>query len=382
MSLLPSYVVRDVGGVEVGVVGAVLRGARQLLNPASPGLESIDFADELTAINRAASELAGRGVSVIVLTIHQGLEQEYYAGPTRRGVAASGDLMPILNGLHDEIDLVVSGHTHAFTNSYVESAAGKPVLVVQSWSAGRAVASVDLTVHPQTNEVLSKSAEVNKTYGDVEPGNAPQADVAALVAAATSRVAAQTNRVVGRANVALPRQFSDAGESALGNIVADAQRQATKADFALTNPGGIRTGLEKGAVTWGQLFTVQPFGNQLVVVTLTGRELTAVLERQWADEASPRFLQISGFRYEWDASAPNGQRVVAIQASNGATVAAHRDYRVVVNSYMASGGDGFGLAGTPQTKFEQTDLDALVDYFGERPRGVDAPTLGRIRRRH
>lgn len=380
--LLPPYVVRDVGGIRVGVIGAVLASASRLLNPASPGLSEVEFAPEVDVINRAAEQLLARGVTVIVLTIHQGLEQAYYGGPTRSDVTASGDLSPILAGLHDEIDVVVSGHTHEFTNAFVRNASGREVLVVQSLSAGRALATVDLSVEATTGEVLRKSAEVNMTYGDEAPGNEAQPDVEALVVSAMARVSATTERVVGKANVAFPREFTDAGECVLGSVVADAQRRAVKADLALTNPGGIRKGLDAGTVTWGQLFAVQPFGNQLALVSLTGSEIRAVLERQWSEQESPRFLQISGFRYEWDAGAPVGKRVVSLQTPNGTALAAERTYRVVVNSYLANGGDGFGLAAAPHQTLMQTDLDALVDHFGAHPRGIDPPAIGRIRRRN
>lgn len=379
--ILPSYVIRDVGGIPVGVIGAVLGGARQLLNPASPGLASIDFIDEVQTVNRVASELVARGVRVIVLTIHQGLEQTPYRGETQRGVLAGGELSPILRALHEEIDVVVSGHTHSFTNAYVATDAGKELLVVQSLSAGRAISTIDLSVHPTTYEVLDKTAEVTMTYADVAPGNQPQADVAALVAAANSLVAARTSRVVGRANVALPREFNADGESALGNLVADAQRIAAKADMALTNPGGIRTGLPAGPITWGDLFSVQPFGNQLVVITLTGQQLGQLLERQWRVGAEPRFLQVSGFSYDWAPSAPIGRHVTALRRSNGAALAADGHYRVVVNSYMARGGDDSGLEGQASTVLEVSDLEALVRYFEAHPAGIEAPALGRIHQR-
>lgn len=379
--LLPTYVVRTVGGVQVGVIGAVLQGAKRLLNPASPGLAGLDFVDVPTAVNRAADDLVARGVHVIVLTIHEGLEQDYYPGPTQRGLSAEGALTSIASQLHDEIDVIVSGHTHAFTNAYLPKASGNELLVVQSLSAGRAVAAVDLEIHPHTNHVSSKVAQVYETFGDVAPGTIPQPDVAALVHAASNHVAPQTERIVGRVNVPLPREFNEAGESALGNIIADAQRDAAKADFALTNPGGIRTGIPVGPVTWGQLFAVQPFGNQLVVVILTGRQLAAVLERQWQDGHEPRFLQISGFSYEWDATAARGQRVVTVATPNGTPLAAERTYRVVVNSYMASGGDGFGLEAVANTPLAQTDLDAIVSYFQAHPRGLEAPVLGRVIKR-
>lgn len=379
--LLPPYVVRTLGGISVGVIGAVLRGAPRLLNSARPGLDTLDFQDEVTAINRAASELVGRGVRVIVVTIHEGLEQPYYAGPTQRGALPGGDLQPILLGLHDEIDVVVAGHTHAFTNTFAQNANGHELLVVQSMSASRGVASVDIAVHPQTNQVLHATAAVYKTYGDVTPGNQPQPDVAELVHAAAARVATQTGRVVGTTLDDFPRVANEAGEIALGSVIADAQRAAGKAEIAITNPGGIRAGLTKGQVTWGQLFTAQPFGNQLVLVELSGVHILELLQRQWQG-TEPRIFQISGFSYEWDAAAPLAQRVVKLRGPDGKPLHMTRKYRVVINDYLAAGGDGSGLSGIKQTDLGQTDVEALEKYFTAHPHGVAAPATPRISRVH
>lgn len=380
-ALLPPYVVRNLGGVTVGVIGAVLQGAPRMLNRSRPGLDTVDFQDEVTAINRAAMELSARGVRVIVVTIHQGLEQPYYAGPTRRGALPGGDLQPILHGLDDEIDVVVSGHTHAFTNTFASTANGHELIVVQSMAASRGLAVVDLGVHPETHQILHATATVHQTYGDITPGSQPQPDVAELVSAAAARVAVRTGRVVGQTLVELPRQANEAGEIALGSVIADAQRAAGKADVALTNPGGIRSGLPQGPVTWGQLSTMQPFGNQLVVLELRGLDIVSLLERQWQG-AEARFLQISGFTYKWDAAAPVGQRVVQLRGLDGKPLAMKRKYRVVTSDYLAAGGDGSGLEGMAHTALGQTDLEAIEQYFAAHPQGVTAPTSPRIARIH
>jgi 5'-nucleotidase len=168
---------------------------------------------------------------------------------------------------------------------------------------------------------------------------------------------------------------NDAGESALGDIIADAQLAATRADtkgaavIAFTNPGGVRTDIPKnedGAVTYADVFASQPFRNQLVTLTLTGVQIKNMLEQQWLDPKRPRILQVSkGFNYTWDGAKPYGDRVVADRMSlNGQRVDPAMSYRVTVNNYLAVGGDGFTVLkeGNAQ-QFGIYDVDALYAYF-------------------
>src|SRR5262249_24143811 len=166
--------------------------------------------------------------------------------------------------LDSEIDVVISGHTHAFSNAILKNQQGKEILVVQAFAASTAFDLVDLEVDSETHDVTAMSASVVTTFGDAGPGLSPAADVAPIVSAADARVAPLVNRVVGSAPQAITRTESSAGESALGNLIADAQRKATGSELAMMNPGGIRADIPAGTVTWGMLFTVQPFANSLV----------------------------------------------------------------------------------------------------------------------
>ena len=165
----------------------------------------------------------------------------------------------------------------------------------------------------------------------------------------------------------------------LGNLIADAQRaRGDGAQIAFMNPGGIRADLPSGELTYGQLFTVQPFGNSLVSMDLTGAQILRLLEQQWQPDRT-RFLQVSrGFRYTWDDHRPVGQRVVVASLEDRPLEPA-ATYRVVVNSFLASGGDNFGVL-TEGTNVVggPVDVDALVEYLGEQPQPVRATIEGRI----
>ncbi len=187
-------------------------------------------------------------------------------------------------------------------------------------------------------------------------------------------------RVVGHTSAALTRDQGGSGESSLGGLVADAQRGSTGADVAFVNPGGLRADLDAGEVTYGEAFGVQPFGHPLVTVTLTGAQIDALLEQQWAGHHEPRMLApSSGFAYAWSASAPIGEKVDAsLIRLDGAALEPGASYRVTVNGFLADGGDGFTVL--EQGRFPHrgaVDVDALSEYLGATS-PVARPPGGRI----
>ena len=380
--IVPPYAIRAVEGVPIAFIGAVLKAAPSIVTPT--GVADLAFLDEADAVNAYVPELAQRGVRAIVLQIHQGDTQAPYAGPTRSDAPPpTGALDRVIARLDDEIDVVVSGHTHEFTNALMPNAHGKPLLVVQARSAGVAYDDIDLVLDRRTGDVVEKTATIVPTWGDAGPGLTPDPAVARIVAAADARVGDTVERLVGTARVAISAQPNDAGESALGDLVADAQRAALHVDFALTNPGGIRGDLDAGKVTWGELFSVQPFGNMLVGVRLTGAELVALLNRQWGGAQPPggRILQISGFGYTWDASAAEGsERVVEIHDARGRPLDRTQLYVVAMNSFLATGGDAFPAQPSVTPGVTPSDLDALVRYLASLPQPFEAKLAGRIRR--
>ncbi len=146
------------------------------------------------------------------------------------------------------------------------------------------------------------------------------------------------------------------------------------------NPGGIRTSIVAGTVTWGELFAVQPFGNDLVRMELTGDQIRQLLEQQWLNQPFPRMLQISGLQYTWDAARPVGSRVVEIRR-NGGVLDPAAMYSVTVNSFLRFGGDNFTvLTQGASPVVGPVDLDAFVEHVSSLPQPFVAPPLGRIQR--
>ncbi len=383
--LIAPAVVRELAGVKVGVIGAVLKETPPIVTPA--GVAGLEFRDEAESINAQVRRLQRQGVNTIIVAIHQGAPQSpSYTGPTDAGASVGTPISTIVSQLDDAVDLVVSGHSHSFTNALVPNESGHPILVVQAFSYGTAYDDVDLVVDRYTGDVVSKSASIVTTYSDVEPGATRAADVQAVVDAAVARVAPLVNQQVTTIASDIVRTQNAAGESPLGNLIADAQRAATGSDFAFMNPGGIRADLTyaasssnasdaAGTVLWGELFTVQPFGNTLVRINLTGQQVVDVLNQQWTTN---RMLQISGLTYTWDNALPAGSKVVEV-LQNGAPIDRSATYTVTVNSFLVGGGDGFTVftLGTDQVGGE-VDLDALIDYLRTQTQPVAAPPLNRI----
>jgi len=398
--LFPATAVRSFGKgrgrVRVGFVGLTLKGTTSLVSP--QGIAGLRFADEAETINTAVPRLRRQGADAVVVLIHEGGRT---AGPPNPDgcEGLSGDLLPILERLDAGVDVVVSGHTHW---SYVcdwRSADGKRSLLLTSAGVwGQMVTDIELAIDPVSRRVVSRRADnvivqspgyaASSSRGPVlntalYPQFAPRADVAEYVRRYTEAARQFTQRPVGRVSGPAPRSEGGAMTvSPLGNLIADAQRAASGAQIALMNPFGIRAALNPaadGAVTFGDIYAVQPFANTIVTQTLTGAELKAVLEEGLDDVGPNQQLNPSdGMVITIDMARPAGSRVVSLML-NGAAIDPVANYRVTTNSFLAGGGDGFtGLARKRDATVGMPDIEAFELWLKSVPvRGV--PTDERVR---
>lgn len=376
---LPTSTVVEVGGVRIGVIGVTLRELPTVVT--AEAVAGLTFGDEIAAADAASAELTAQGVAAQVLLVHQG-DEGAGGGPSDCSVEPGGAGSAIAQGVSADVDAVFTAHTHQQYVCAQPDPAGNPRPVVQGLSFGRLLSVVDVVVDPATGDVVrDRTAARNEVVSrDVEPDAAVQA----IVDEAVADAAPIANEPVGTITADLLRTGGPSGETPLGDVIADAQLAATRdagAQVAITNPGGIRADLPfapDGVVTYGEAFTVQPFGNILQVVTLTGAQLDAALEQQWAGQSSPRILQVSStLRYGWSNAAPVGDRVTGITV-DGVPVDPAAPYRVTVNNFLAAGGDNFTAfaEGTDLTGAE-IDLDALLAYFGANP-ALAPPAQDRI----
>src|SRR5262245_12488913 len=373
-TILPPYKVVKVDNAKIAFIGLTLEGTPEIVTPA--GVAGLEFRPEVQTINNLVHTLRNdQGVRAFVVLIHQGGQQTApFAGgfmDVNRCDNFTGDIKPIVEQLDPQVDLVVSAHTH---QPYICKFNGIPTTSASSF--GRLVTDIDLVIDHQSKDVTSVDAHNVIVTRNV----AKDAAETAIVNKYDTLSAPLANRVVGSQTANITRDVSFAQESALGDVIADAQLASTSpADFggavvAFMNPGGIRAELTCSAacsptspapVTYNQLFTVQPFNNVMTVKTMTGDMIRRLLEQQFTVlPGGIRLLQVSnGFTYTYDLTQPAGSRVFNIKI-NGTAVDPLASYRVAMNNFLASGGDGFTVfnEGTDPLGGE-IDLDALVTYF-------------------
>jgi 5'-nucleotidase len=354
--VLPPYTVLHREGVPVGVIGVTTTETPSIVVP--DAVAPFEFLDLSDSVNQAVAALHRRGVHTIVVLAHAGGFQDPGKDP-------AGEVLDETRQMDPDVDLVVAGHTHSFLNTKVNNA-----LVVQAYRYGTAFERVKLTVDRRTRDVTGSSAEVITTYDDAI---APAADLAELVKTFRDRIAPVARRLIATAAAPITRDATPAGESALGDLIADGQAKEAGAQIALMNPGGIRADLKAGQLTYADLFSVQPFDNGLVRTTLTGAQLKAVLEQQFQD-AGDKILQVAGIKETYDRTRAPGDRVTALTLNDGTPVDPAGGYTVAVNGFLATGGDGFTVLkdGTGTTSVG-SDLDALEHYVEGLPQPFTAP---------
>ena len=378
--------VKEYDGIKVGFIGVVTRQTPSIVRRA--GMVGLKFRDEAATLNSYAAQLKQQGVEAIVAVLHEGGAVDTHWNDTACA-GAKGAIFDIAQQLSGDIDLVFSAHTHQGYNCVVDTPNQKGLRVVQATSYGRGVSVVDVVLDPTTRDIdrtrtdSRNIAVVNQARGK-HAAVPKDSQIAQLVAEYATLAAPRANRAVGSIAASIgnnsPDGIRDAADSAAGRMIADAQLAATSApaaggaQVALMNSGGIRATLPcttqpPCSVSYGQVFTVQPFGNNLVVMTLTGQQFKALLEDQQMTSAKePRFLHPSRtLTYTWKRSAAYGERVTDLRASDVAVKPEGR-YRVVVNSYLAEGGDGFKrLREGSERSGGMLDVDALAGFLQAHP---------------
>jgi 5'-nucleotidase len=372
--LLPPYAVREVNGVRIGFIGMTLEGTPDIVTQS--GIESLEFRDEADTANRYAAELQEQGVQAIVVLLHEGGTQ--VGGGINDCTNLTGPITEIVPRFSDAIDVVVSGHTHQAYNCVLDDRA-----VTSASSFGRLVTDIALRIDPGSGDVVDVQARNVVVGRDVAPDTA-QKELIGRYRALLGPIASEE---VGETSAPIVRAAAPSGETPLGDLIADAQLAATDdeqgAVAAFMNPGGVRADLDAGPVTYEEAFTVQPFGNYVTTLDLTGAQLDCLLEQQYVTE---RVLQPSAtVSYTVrQAGTPGtaadpctGSKVDEIMIG-GAPVDPAGTYRITVNSFLADGGDGFSVLtqGTNDV-VGGADVDALTAYLGAN-RPVAPPATGRI----
>ncbi|GII93398.1 5'-nucleotidase [Sinosporangium siamense] len=374
---LPPVSIRWKNGVPIGFIGLVTKTTPSIVT--SEGIKDLRFIDEVKAANVASKLLKLVGVKAQVVLVHEGDQVTPNQSPDACS-AVPGEGNRIATQVDPEIDMVLSGHSHQAYLCQLPDPAGRNRLYSQGGSFGRVITQVDFQVNTRSRDIVRESVVADNHV--VTRTVTPDPQIVNFVQTWKDRVTPVANRPVGNISADITRAPAPSGESQLGNLIADAQLEAAKtggnAEIALMNPGGVRadfTYAPDGVVTYGEVFTVQPFNNLTQVVTLTGAQLDALLEQQF--QVNRILAPSASLTYTINRALPLGSRVSNI-AINGQPVTETQQIRVAANNFLVGGGDGFSVF-TQGTDLWSgpLDIDALVAYIGARS-PVGPPAVDRI----
>ena len=365
-TIFPAYKIACVNGVPIGFIGVALKDTPSILTPSK--VKGLKFLDEAETINKYAKKLKHMGVKTIVVIIHDGGYQE---GLYNESLNMSGPILDVVNATDPEVDAFITGHTHQTYNAVINGR-----IVTQAGSAGTVLTDIDLEISNKTHDVVKEKSRNIIVSRDVPK----DPEVSELITEYKDLVAALANRVIGNITSDITVVMSNSGESALGDVIADAQLYATSdpedgsAVVAFANPGGIRADLIynqqsadelPGQVTYGEVFSVQPSEISMVTMTLNGTQIDTLLEQQ-LDNPTPRILQVSkGFSYVWNESAPPGNMIdISSIKINDTSISPSGLYRVTVNNRMAEGSYNLFVLKEGVNRTEGSLVrDALVNYL-------------------
>ena len=428
-TLLPPYGIKTFAGVKVAFIGMTLKGTPGIVTPT--GVAGLQFRDEADTVNALVPKLRAQGIESIVVLVHQGGFQTSpnlgdingCDGNLKNTDGSDSDIGAIVKRLDNAVDLIISAHTHAAYNcsastvdvksvggvvtstsrpTGLANSIGRLVPVTSASAFGRLLTEIDVTINLATRDVTGVVATnrlVDRTDAAINAAITADPTVKNIVAGYSALVSPLANKVIGSITSALSNSAATSGEMPAGDLIADAQLQATQppalggAVVAFMNAGGVRSpGFTATTyphdVTYGEAFTVQPFGNSLVTMTLTAQQIKDVLEQQFVGckgQTTQRIMQVSnGLKYSWSAGAAACSKIIDVTitptdvtvvppaqtaapdtlVSNGVVLNPTKTYRVTVNNFMATGGDGFGVfVGGTNTLGGAQDIDALVAYL-------------------
>lgn len=362
--LISPYVVLQVNGEQIGVVGYTTE-ETQILS--SPG-PNVKFNNIEESVQAAVDELTGQGINKIVALSHAGFGRD-------REVAAA------VPGL----DIIVAGHTNTYLSNTDESAegpyptvvngpTGDPVLLVSDFTWGKYLGRLDATFD-ENGVVTSYTGNPILLDSSVEKDPEIQARVEALAAPVNDLL----TKTIGSAAVDLDGERSSCrfGECVMGDLITDAMLWETASEgtqIAITNGGGIRASIPAGDVTVGDVLTVLPFGNLISTFELSGAEVVDALENGVSRAENPdndgtgRFPQVAGLRYSWNPNQPVGSRIVSVEVKNAdgsySPIDMNATYKITSNDFMRAGGDGYEVFVNARNAYDfGTALDEAVQAY-------------------
>lgn len=306
------YIILERKGLKIAVIGIITPDTALTTKPEN--VKGLSFTEPERVLPGLIREAREKGAALVIVLSHCGLERD-------RKIAA----------LVAGIDVIVGGHSH--TAIEPPCLAGNTIIVQAGW-AGKYLGVLDIQYDAQSGKISGYTAKGELKPVVEEKGLSPDAKIEKIIESFDKQIRGEFSRIVGETSVELTRSYVE--ESNLGDLICDAIREAAAADIAFQNSGGIRADIPRGKITLNQVFQVLPFDNQLISMDLTGRQITAALERSAAGEHG--ILQVSGLKVTVDVKAPPGSRIKQVIVA-GRKIEPDQHYRVAVNDFLAAGGD-------------------------------------------
>ena len=313
ISALKPYIVRDVGGISIAVIGVVTGDTPVTTHPKN--VTGLQFLSPEDTVAKYVRELRGKSNIIVVLS--------------HIGFGADIDLAKKVDG----IDFIVGGHTHAKVEK--PELVGKTI-IVQAFEHSKVLGVLDLTV--ENGSVVQASGRLES----IKPTGNENKAVGVIVSKYQQKVDAVMYELVGEALFDLDGANVRLKETNLGNLITDVMRETSGADVALINGGTIRTSIKQGTIKVSDVYAVVPFDNYIVAIKLTGQQIRETLEHGVSaiEDEEGRFPQVSGLRFAYDRNSPKGERVKEIFIT-GNPLVADKEYTVATNDFLAAGGDGY-----------------------------------------
>lgn len=371
------YIIVDMDGEPVGILGITQGDSR--IRP----IPELKFrTDYITVAQQTADDMTAQGVNKIILISHLG-----YFADLEMATQLSG------------VDVIVGGDSNTLLSNtlpdaegpypaVMQSAAGEPVLIVQAWERGRVLGRLNM-IFDDAGVLTQWDGDAILINGDIEP----DPTMAALIDRLRQPLPDFLNQVVGTSSVHLEgsREVCRYEECNLGNLIADAMREATGAQIGFQNGGGIRASIEAGDITVGNVLEVLPFNNTFVIFELSGADIIAALENSVSHveqtEGTGRFMQVSGLRYSWDGSQEAGRRIVSVEVLNADGEYERLDpdevYTVTTNDYLFAGGDDYTMFSANSRNsydFGRTQDEIVRTYIAQNSPIAISESEGRVTR--
>jgi len=343
--LLSPYKIKEIEGNKVGIFGLSTPETTYKTHPNN--VKGLEFKNPIEEAKIMVNQLQAEGCTIIIALSHLGLDES--SEHTSEMVAEQ------VKG----IDVIVDGHSHT---KLTEGKQVKETLIVQSQEYDKNLGIVDITVD-QAGEISIKASLFTKE----EAANLEEdADIKSIVEEINAENDEVLSEIVGSTEVLLDgaRENVRTGETNLGNLITDAMLNETGADIAITNGGGIRDSIDEGDITLGEIITVLPFGNYVVVKELSGAEIKAAIEHGISayPESLGAFPHIAGMKVKFNPSKEAGNRVVEITV-NGKVFDENESYQVATNDFMAAGGDDYTMFADDSIVGEYDGLDQVLNNY-------------------